>query len=270
MSLARPGDDRRMASLPTDRAERRTCLTIDLENYSKLEGAAQDAAQRGLSDALSAAAAAAGLERMSWARQESGDRELAVLPSEEDIPRALCEFPYALDERFRALHSRTGVWLRARMAISQGMVKAAPMGIAGWGPCDVTRISDAPAVYHALRNTRDAYLVLAISADLYRDYVQQGHTAVKPDQFRQVDVPEINGSAWIALPRIDPSQIPVYTADAGPAEPTAPVHQQVDATNSSIVQSGRDSVNGSYNTYARNDFHSPVQIDTMHFGPRHG
>jgi hypothetical protein len=259
-----------MASLPTDRAERRTCLTIDLENYSKLEGPAQDDAQRGLSDALAAAAAAAGLERMSWVRQESGDRELAVLPSEEDIPRALGEFPYALDERFRALHSRTGVWLRARMAISQGMVKAAPMGIAGWGPCDVTRISDAPAVYHALRNAHGAYLVLAISAELYRDYVQQGHTTMKPDQFRQVDVPDINGSAWITLPRIDPSQIPVYTADAEP-EPTAAGHQQVNATNSSVVQSGRDSVNGSYNnTYTRNDFHSPVQIDTMHFGPRHG
>jgi hypothetical protein len=69
-----------MDALPTERPERRTCLTIDLENYSRLDGPAQDAAQRGLSEALTAAAAEAGLERMGWLRQESGDRELAVLP----------------------------------------------------------------------------------------------------------------------------------------------------------------------------------------------
>lgn len=261
-----------MDALPTDRPERRTCLTIDLENYSRLDEPAQDAAQRGLSEALAAAAAEAGLERMGWVRQESGDRELAVLPSAEDIPRALGAFPLALDGQFRALHARNGVWLRARMAIGQGMVKAAPMGISGWGPCDVTRISDAPAVYRALRNTPDAYLVLAMSADLYRDYVQQGHAAVQPDQFRQVAVPKIDGTAWVMLPGVDADKIPVDTVDDEPAERAPAVHQRVEATNSPVTQSGRDTttVNGSYNTVTTNDFHSPVQVDTMHFGPRHG
>jgi hypothetical protein len=126
-------------------------------------------------------------------------------------------------------------------------------------------------VYQALRKTRDAYLVLGISAELYRDYVQQGHTAVQPRQFRQVDVPKIDGTAWVMLPGFDADKIPVDTDDE-PAERTAAVHQQVDATNSPVVQSGRDTttVNGSYNTVTTNDFHSPVQVDTMHFGPKHG
>jgi hypothetical protein len=158
------------------------------------------------------------------------------------------------------------------MAVGQGMVKAAPMGISGWGPCDVTRISDAPAVYRALRNTPDAYLVLAMSADLYRDYVQQGHAAVRPGQFRQVEVPKIGGTAWVMLPGVEADQIPVDTVDDEPVERVPGVHQRVEATNSPVTQSGRDTttVNGSHNTVTSNDFHSPVQVDTMHFGPRHG
>jgi hypothetical protein len=274
-----------MSPLPTDRSERRTCITIDLENYSRLDGAAQHAAQSGLSEALAAAAAEAGLERMSWLRQESGDRELAVLPSEEDAPRAVGAFPLALDDQFRALHRRTGVWLRGRMAINHGMVRAAPMGISGWGPCDVTRLSDAPAVYGALRMTPEAYIVLAISAELYRDYVQQGHTTVKPEQFRQVPVPKIDGTAWVMLPGFDRDRVPVDAVDEEQTEPIAPTHQQVDATSSPVVQSARDTggsalgtnssvtpthVGGSHNTVSTNDFRSPVQADTIHFGPRHG
>lgn len=168
-------------SEPTEAAPvRRTCITIDLANYSMLDEPTQRAAQRGLAEALDAAAAQAGLQRLDWKRQDGGDGELAVLPPEEDEALAVGTFPTELDTQFRTLHQREGLLLRARMAINHGMATPAAKGHSGWGPCDVARIVDAPAVRKALREIHEARIVLALSPEIFRDLVEQGHTAVKP------------------------------------------------------------------------------------------
>lgn len=262
---------------------RRTCITVDLENYSKLDMPTQEAAQQGLAEALAAAAADVGLRRLDWQLQDGGDGELAVLPLGENEALAVGAFPLALDEQFRMLHERDALHLRARMAINHGMVAPGAMGFAGWGPVDVTRIADAPAVRAALQKIDEARVVLALSAALYRDIVQQGHAVVRPEQFREVRVPRIGATAWVMVPGVDAGRIPVEAPDTEPDGPADGVRQQVEATHSSVAQSGRDTVgnavgpnsnvanvSGTNNTVTSTDFHSPVHAKTMHFGPRHG
>lgn len=253
---------------------RRTCITVDLENYSRLDGPTQEAAQRGLADALNAAGSETGLRRLTWRRQDGGDGELAVLPPEEDEAAAVGTFPTAVDKRLKALHAREGLRLRARMAINHGMVAPGAMGHAGWGPCDVARLVDAPAVRQALKEISEAHIVLVLSAEIYRDLVKQGHTALQSDQFRQVPVPRIDATAWVTIPGVDPERIPTEAVDEPEEQgPPAPVHQQTAATTgSTVVQSGRDTtgnVIGS-NNHVVNSHNSNSPVNNLHIGPRHG
>jgi hypothetical protein len=262
---------------------RRTCITVDLENYSTLDGPTQKAAQRGLAEALEAAAATAGLRRTTWKVQDAGDGEFAVLPLGEDESLAVGTLPTELDAQFRMLHEREGLLLRARMAINHGMVTPAAKGFAGWGPCDAARIVNAPAVRAALRDTQEARIVLALSPEIYRDLVAQGHTALTPEQFKQVTVPRTGLAAWLMIPGVDPDLIP-DEADEEPDDATdGAVGQQASAENSTVTQSGRDTtgnetttgnVTGSNNFVIgpngnvanSNNTNSPV--NNLHFGPR--
>lgn len=47
---------------------RRTCILVDLENYSDLDGQQKHAAQAALAGALTSAADSVGLDRLSWER----------------------------------------------------------------------------------------------------------------------------------------------------------------------------------------------------------
>jgi hypothetical protein len=250
---------------------RRTCVTVDIENYSGLDARTQHTAQRELANALDAAAAEAGLRRLDWLRQESGDGELAVLPSDESEPLAVGAFPIALDGRLRELHQRTGLLLRVRLAINHGMVAQAPFGHSGYGPVDVVRIADADGVRKALATIPEARVVLALSAAVYRDIVEQGHTEFRSDQFRKVSVPRIGGTAWITVPGVSPSRIP---KDAEPKQtPPGQMHQRVEATHSVVNQSGRDTTRsavGPNSNVFNNDFNAPVNTDVFHIGPRNG
>jgi len=260
-----------MSESPNPGPVRRTCLTVDLENYSGLDGPTQHAAQFGLAEALDTAAAEAGLKRLRWHRQDGGDGELAVLPPEESEPLAVGAFPVALDAQLLNLHQRAGLFLRVRLAINYGAVKPSALGFSGYGPVDVVRIADAPTVRKALASIPEAHVVLALSAALYRDIVEQGHTNMGSDQFRKVSVPRIGGTAWISVLGVAPGRIPVD--DQAEEAPSGHVNQHVDATHSVVSQSGQDTTHSAigpnsnvYNT----DFNSPVQTGTLHIGPRHG
>ncbi|GAA0926929.1 hypothetical protein [Pseudonocardia zijingensis] len=256
---------------------RRTCITVDLEGYSTFGALTQKAAQRGLAEALDTAAATTGLQRTTWQLQDAGDGEFAVLPLGEDESLAVGTFPTELDTQFRMLHEREGLLLRARLAINHGMVTPAAKGFAGWGPCDAARIVNAPAVREALRSIPEARIVVALSPEIYRDLVQQGHTALDPAQFKQVTVPRTGLAAWIMIPRVHPDLIPDEVDDDLDDAADQPVSQQATAENSSVMQSGRDTtgnVSGSNNfvvgsnsrVTGSNNTNSPV--NNLYLGPR--
>ncbi|MBY8854075.1 hypothetical protein K7G98_39935, partial [Saccharothrix sp. MB29] len=90
------------------------------------------------------AAAHAGLDRSRWAVQASGDGELAVLPADVREKRVVDDLPEALALALVAHNSeaRTETRLRVRLAVHQGLVRAAAGGYAGTGVVTATRMVD--------------------------------------------------------------------------------------------------------------------------------
>ena len=206
-------------------SSRRTCILVDLESYSALDGGKQRAAQQELAGALSVAAESAGLSRLRWERQPSGDGELAVLPDEERQDVVIGAFPVALDAELRTRSERTGLRLRLRMAVVYGVVTEADLGYAGHAVVAAARIADAAPVRSALVRATDGQLVLALSSELYRDVVLNGDVQWEGDDFRWVPVERINSDAWITVPGSDPRQweppAPLQSDD-DPVEHVAP------------------------------------------------
>lgn len=228
---------------------------VDVEDYSTKDIIDQLAAQRGLAEVLDTAAEAAGLQRLTWERQDSGDGELAVLPEGESQSAAVGRFPFTLDAALRTLHRTDDLLLRVRLAIHYGRVEPAAKGFAGNGPCDVARLVDAPAVRAALASVPAARIVLVLSPALFRDVIEQGRLDVHPEHFLEVPVPRNATTAWLMIPGKAPGRIPIG------AEHKV-VRQSAESSGSTVTQAGRDS-------YV-NEFRSTIHADTFHIGPKHG
>ena len=190
---------------------RRLCMMVDLEGYSRRDGPGQEGAQLALAEALDTAAAASGLRRNTWFRQDSGDGELAVLPAEEPEAVLVSAFPAAFDDALRRIHRRDGLLLRTRIAVHHGVAHPAAKGYAGAGVVEVARIVGADPVRRALASVPEARVVLALSQQVYSDAVVQGYSALQPSHFRRVGIAdnEFRGTAWLAIPGVDPSRMRV-------------------------------------------------------------
>lgn len=255
-----------MSDLPPNR---RTCILVDLEDYSALDGQQQHAAQAALAGALTSASAAAGLDRLSWERQVSGDGELAVLPDGQSQVQVVGAFPIALDTALRVVHSSTGLLLRVRMAVLFGVVNVADLGYSGQAVVDAARMANAPEVREAFANADDGYLILAVSAELYRDVVRSGHTAIEPSRFRQTNVERGTVNAWITVPGVDPDRLQ-NEPDIRSEDAQTPPNVSGSAT---AVAAGHDITAGAIgpgSTGYQTNFNNPVSTGTLHIGPRRG
>lgn len=248
---------------------RRTCVLVDLENYSALDGQQQHAAQAALATALTSAAAATGLDRLSWERQVSGDGELAVLPEEQSQVQVVGAFPLALDAALRAMHSCAGLLLRVRMAVVFGVLTVADLGYSGQAVVDAARMANAPEVRKAFANADDGYLMLAVSAELFRDVVRGGNTAIEPHRFRQTSVERSTVNAWITVPGVDPDRL----ENEPDASPETAEGSSTATDSGTAVAVGRDTsaaAIGPASTGYQTNFNDSVSTGTLHIGPRHG
>jgi hypothetical protein len=264
----RSADDGGMERILGDKPIRRTCLLVDLESYSRRDGPEQLKAQELLAQALDTAAAELGLHRESWARQDQGDGELAVLPLTEPDPIVVGEFPGALQTALGGIHRQVGQVLRVRLAINAGMVQRGAKGFAGDGPVHAERMMNAAQVRAVLAAVPEAYLVAAVSSGLYKELVLANYTSVSPRDFTRVQVPRIGAETWVLLPGVDPSRI--GRAEAEPEKPGG-VTQQAFGKAAAIAQAGRDNNRSATGTNAQvynNDFRGPVHAGTFIIGPR--
>lgn len=242
----------------TDRqSPRRTCILVDLENYSGLDGIQQGIAQQQLEAALTAAAQEVGLNRLQWERQPTGDGELAVLPDRELQAVVVGAFPVALDAELRERHERGGPRLRLRMSVVYGVVTPAQLGYADHAVVAAARIADAGPVRRALEGATTSRLVLALSSDLFRDVIMHGDSALKADRFRRVPIDRIEGEAWITIPGLDPDRLMI-----------TPVRATRESEDRTIPTVDID-VAGRHGTVYQSTFNGGTNSD-FHFGPRHG
>jgi hypothetical protein len=151
----------------------RLLLAVDIEKYSARVPMDQLLAQTELRQALEAASARAGLDRSRWHRQVSGDGELAVLPADVNVPRAVGAFVQYLDGALAELNAARTPSLRVRLAMHHGTLTSGPFGPVGDAPVVVSRLLDCRPLRRLLART-DGDLALAVSESLYRDVVRTG------------------------------------------------------------------------------------------------
>jgi hypothetical protein len=259
-----------MADMSDPWTTRRTCILVDLENYSALDGQQQHAAQAALAAALTAAAASAGLDRLSWERQPGGDGELAVLPDGQNQVPVVGAFPMALDKELRAAHSDDAPLLRARMSVACGVAPPADLGYSCQAVVDAKRMVDAAEARTALATIEDAYLVLVVSADLFRDVVRLGRSTIESERFLRVSPERSTVDAYITVPGVDPNRLRRELQTDTKTTPTAETKASSShacSTSGTPIAAGRDVTTGPiYNT----PINSPVSTTTFHVGPSHG
>lgn len=179
------------------------CLSVDVKNYSANNDVGQGRVQEDLLAVLDEAATRAGVARSEWIRQPKGDEELALIPVEQGA-RLVDGFCAQLAAALRE-HNRAGTVMRLRLAIDVGLVRLSANGFAGRTPINASRLVGAKPLRDALDSDPDADLVVMLSDEMYRQWVQGGHCATQPDWFRHVPVAEKEyaADAWIWVPAPD-------------------------------------------------------------------
>ncbi|MFI8393077.1 hypothetical protein [Streptomyces sp. NPDC085540] len=217
---------------------RRLLLAVDAKGYGAADAVTQRQLQEGITRLVAEAADTARLERARWATQEGGDSLFAVLPEHTFEPALVDTFMRALNAGLRAFN-RDRVRerrLRLRAAVHFGPASAAANGFTGRAPVETGRILDCAALRTALVRAPDADLAVAVSADVFRDVVQDAHTTIAPETLRRVRVEEkeFRGEAWIWLPDADarqldlePDRLRERAETADPGEGTAAVRGDI-------------------------------------------
>ncbi|WP_158847054.1 hypothetical protein [Saccharothrix deserti] len=235
--------------------QRSLLVCCDLRSY----GSADDQLQRDLQEllvrSLDRAGEAAGLDRSTWRRQAKGDEEWAVLPASTPEDDVVDRYVRALDaelaatNRYRVPHAR----LRMRMAIHFGTTVEGANGYPGQDAVLVSRLLNCEPAHAALEQSPDADLVVVLSETLFTSLVAAGHTTLRPENFRRVDVrvKTFSGHGWMWLPSGDVHALvlddaPEIPVGGGPVTPVAghgpsSVNQNAVATGgSTVIQAGRD------------------------------
>jgi len=202
-SKANAGISRLDESTP---ATRRLLIAVDAERYSAQNDPGQLKFQKDLVEVLKDACGNAGLDRMYWQTQATGDGELALLPPGVDETRVIDDFVRELDV---SLYQRNrgymqGAKLRLRVAIHQGITHLGENGFAGGAVVKACRLLDAPPLKAALKQHPDVDLVLIVSDQIYEDVIAPNFRSLRAESFREVRVtiPEkgFTADAWIHVP----------------------------------------------------------------------
>ncbi|MGC5032044.1 hypothetical protein [Micromonospora sp. DT229] len=171
--------------------QRRLLICVDMERYSQRGNLQQYDAQLDFHRLLREAADEVGMDRAGWTTQQSGDGELAVLPTELPEARVIGRFLPELNRRLRRYNAdRLPVArIRLRVAVHQGMVHLdGANGFPGQAVVTVSRLCDAAPVRRALAAFPDAGIALVVSPDIYRDVVTQYPEELRPGRFRRIEV----------------------------------------------------------------------------------
>jgi hypothetical protein len=222
------------------------CLAVDVQGYGRGDDRRQFSIQDALVRIVRAAAEAARLDPTGWTTQGAGDAELALIPGDWTEPLVVDDFVRELDATlYRYNRDRVReAWIRLRVAVHHGVGYPASNGFAGQGVVVVSRLLNSAPVRAALAAT-DANLAVIVSRGIFDDVIRQGHTSLRPDEFRRVEVREKEyvDEAWLRVPGANVHMLTLGEPGGGAAESPAPDPARQDGAAShggTVNQAGRD------------------------------
>jgi hypothetical protein len=186
------------------RFRRSLYVGVDIRGYGAAPEQRQEKWQETLLRCLDRAAAAVGLNRARWARQQQGDAELSVLPADEPEPLVVDGYTRRLEAELRSHNEEVVPWarLRLRMAVHHGVVVDGPNGYPCRDAVVVSRLLDSKPLRGVLEQWPQANLAVMLSDLVYHSVVEAGHTSLRADQCRRIAVreKEFKGYGWLWLP----------------------------------------------------------------------
>ncbi|WP_062351010.1 hypothetical protein [Herbidospora yilanensis] len=171
--------------------EIRPMMVLDLEDYSGLNDAQQEAVQQVTRELVFAAAQEAELVLDERSVQWSGDGLFALLPTGTCVADVAETFVETFDAAVAAHNSRRSTegrnCVRYRIALHEGpVVPDAAMGVGGAHAVEVNRLANSQAGRIALRSCPRADLVVIASERVFNDYLSAGYNTLSPVEFRKV------------------------------------------------------------------------------------
>lgn len=207
----------------------RISIALDIEHYAARTAYERSDAQERLLWTAVNFLRAAGVKPGKCVRQDEGDGQLILLPSDVDVARALPTSVMALECALRRLNATPGSAGRIRMraAMAQGPVQEGRTGYVGFGVVETSRLVNSDAVRAGLNDNPAVSLAVIVSDDLYRQVFAQGYGPPRANEFRSVtasvDAKGYTSSAWRYVPpaNLTTTLVPPYAPVRGMAWDTA-------------------------------------------------
>jgi hypothetical protein len=205
---------------------RRLCVGVDLKRYSCWTTPQQHSAQRSLDQLLTRIWQQAGVTRRLCQRLPGGDGEFLLLPPGVDEPAVVTGLitgtgPVIAEENVRQARLDSGIRLRLRMALHEGVTHEAHLGSAGRAVVALRRMLDSEQLRRALDADSAAVFAVAVSDPVFQETVAQRYPGLDPDAFHPARLADpahdFALDAWIQVPAA-PGQVesrPVDTTDPG-------------------------------------------------------
>lgn len=188
-------------------------LAVDMWRYGARDGWQQAELQQALSEAVSAAAADAGLDRASWLVQDSGDGFFARIDDDSAELALVGRFVRELDARLERFNyvRRPETRLRLRVSMHHGGSLPAAHGHASDGPVHVNRLLDAEQAREVLAALPEANLVQIVSSPIFEGCVRQCLTELSEGDFVRIRVDKpakgFSSDAWIRVPGVPAAKV---------------------------------------------------------------
>lgn len=192
--------------------QRRLCVAVDVEGYSRSTVPGQRHTQAALRGVLDAAWAGRAVDR-----QPNGDGEVALVAADVDEADVLAHVVRSMDTGARA------AGLRLRLAAHAGLAALGHNGFIGHAVVRTCRMLDSAVLRRALAEHRGPGAVAMVSESLYEDVVALDRAELAAREFRPVDItgPGFRARAFLraAVPQGGVDAVPptfqVIVADGG-------------------------------------------------------
>lgn len=204
--------------------EHRSFLVVDVAGFGGRDDRFQLQIRRGLTRLLDQAFEDAGLVLDECDVEDRGDGKIVLIPSTVSKMRLVDPLLARIEVQVRQYNDMSSERgrIQLRVALHAGEVARDADGWSGTELNTACRLVNCSSLREVAAERSDLSLVVIVSDLIYSTVVRHGHGAMRPEEFRKIDIKEkeLVDVAWVHVPASaveETSRRPV-TSDSQPAD----------------------------------------------------